>query len=211
MMIWLPLFVLNALLMVLCYLTNPLVVLFADEEGELKGFLHYWQTWDDSINPRFFILEKVPGFLRHDYDRHYVEFWDTTPALAPLGHRRCFAKLIDPNFTLKERLQRYICRVLWLTRNCGYGFSFYMFGRTVRRETSVERSICRDERHALRWGYDAGQSILTRVWWVKVEWFWSKHLYTEGYLGWKVGTPFKDESQYSTIAHRLVPIKIKLR
>lgn len=122
---------LNILLMLFCYITNPIVVLFADETGELHSFLRYWQTWDDSLDPAFFVKKKVPKFLRYDYDRHYQEYWGTTRDLAKLGRDRCFVKLLDKHFTVKERIQRYFCRVLWLTRNCGYGFAFYTFGRKV--------------------------------------------------------------------------------
>jgi hypothetical protein len=205
-MIWLPLFVLNALVMLFCYITNPIVCLFCDEEGELHGFLNYWQTWDDSCNPRFFIVEKVPAFLRYDYDHHYEEWWGTTPELEQYGRSRCFACIKDPNFSLKERIQRYICRVLWLTRNCGYGFSFYWFGRWAFSDCAVEHEHRKDDRHYIRWGWDDSQPIWTRTWWVKIDWYWSEHWHTEGYLGWKISTPFEG-GQYSMIAHRFVPIK----
>ena len=209
-MIWIPLFILNALVMIVCYITNPIVCLFANEEGELPGFLSYWQTWDDSCNPRFFIVEKVPRFLHYDYDRHYEEYWGTTPKLQQYGRQRCFARVLDPNFTFKEKVQRYVCRVLWLMRNCGYGFSFYLFGAWAHKESSVEHEKYRDDSHYVRWGYDTSESILTRVWWLKIDWFISKHVHVEGYLGWKINYPFKSDSQYSMIAHRLVPFKIKL-
>jgi hypothetical protein len=196
--------------MIVCYITNPLVLLFCDEEGELHGFLNYWQTWDDSCNPRFFVVEKVPAFLRYDYDRHYEEWWGTTPELEQYGRSRCFAKLIDGNFTAKERLQRYACRVLWLTRNCGYGFSFYWFGKWAYKATSVEHEHYVDERHYVRFGYDKGQSIWTRTWWFKMDWYWTGWLHTEGYLGWKINWPIRDETRYGMIGHRLVPFKIKL-
>jgi hypothetical protein len=38
----------------------------------------------------------------------------------------------------------------------------------------------------------------------------SKHVHVEGFLGWKINFPFKAEAQYAMIAHRLVPLKIKL-
>lgn len=205
-MTWIPLFFLNAFVMILCYITNPIVCLFCDEEGELHGFLNYWQTWDDSCNPRSFTLEKVPSCLRYDYDRHYKEYWSTTPELEQYNRIRCFAKLIDPHFTWTERLQRYICRVLWLTRNCGYGWSFYVFGRWAYKATSVEHEHYVDERHYVRYGWDTSQSIWMRCWWLKIDWYWTEHLHTEGYLGWKVNCPFEG-SQYSMIAHRFVPIK----
>jgi hypothetical protein len=205
-MIWIPLFLLNAVCMILCYLTNPIVLLFCDEEGELHGFLNYWQTWDDSCNPRFFVLEKVPAFLRYDYDRHYEEWWGTTPELEPYNRQRCFACLIDPHFTFKERIQRYICRVLWLTRNCGYGFSFYVFGEWAFSDCSIEHEHRKDDRHYIRWGWDDSQPIWTRTWWLKFDWYWTENWHTDGYLGWKINYPFEG-SQYSMIAHRFVPIK----
>ena len=42
-----------------------------------------------------------------------------------------YVDLIDENFTLKEKFQRYICRCAWLYRNCGYGFAYYIFGKTI--------------------------------------------------------------------------------
>lgn len=41
---------LQLLCMVVCYLTNWLVLLFADEQGELPGLLRMWQTWDDTLD-----------------------------------------------------------------------------------------------------------------------------------------------------------------
>ena len=131
-MIWVLYAPLNFVVMVLCYLLNWFVCLFCNEEGELPRAFKLFQTWDDSCNPRFFIVEDhIPSWLKYDYDKHYKEYWGTTPELAEVGRDRCFARVIDGNFTLKERLQRYICRVLWLTRNCGYGFAFWFFGKKV--------------------------------------------------------------------------------
>ena len=41
---------LQLLIMIICYITNPIVVLFADKDGELHGFLRKWQTFDDSCD-----------------------------------------------------------------------------------------------------------------------------------------------------------------
>jgi hypothetical protein len=206
-MIWIPFFVASIIIMIICYITNPIVCLFCNEEGELPKIFSLWQTWDDSCNPRFFVLEKVPSFLRYDYDRHYEEYWGTTPELEPFNRQRCFARVLDPHFTLIERIQRYICRVLWLTRNCSYGFSFFWFGNWANKSTSVEHQYYKDERHYIKFGYDRSKSIFTRTWWLKVDWYWTKHIETEGYVGWKINYPFKDDSLYGMIAVRLIPIR----
>ncbi len=125
----------NFLVSVLCYITNPIVLLFCDDEGELHGFLRYWQTWDNSCNPSD-LADIVPGFLMFDWARHYEEYESTTPELAAVGRTRWFCKVIDPEFSTWEKIQRYICRNIWLLRNCAYGFSFWVFGRTIE-ENSV--------------------------------------------------------------------------
>ena len=181
-MIWILYFILNIIIMLICYITNPIVCLFCNEEGELPKIFRMWQTWDDSCNPRFFILEKVPKFLVYDYDKHYEEYWDTTQDLKEVGRDRCYARLIDGNFTLKERIQRYICRVLWLTRNCAYGFAFWCFGRKIDSKNIVyikQESDCRIL-------YDKSNNILTRAWtWHDERKLFGK-VHLKVYAGWKI-------------------------
>lgn len=125
--------------MVLCYITNPFVVPFADINGELPSFLKYWQTWDNSCYCRESV-EFSPKFLQYDWARHYREYKGTDPYLASVNRDRWFVSCIDPNFSLWERVQRYCCGVLWLTRNCSYGFSFYMLGLTVSPTLEIKES-----------------------------------------------------------------------
>lgn len=197
-MIWLLYFIASFVIMVICYLTNPIVCLFSDEEGELHGFLNYWQTWDDSLNPRFFVMEKVPSFLRYDYDRHYEEYEGTTPELERVGRTRWFCRVKDPNFTFWEKIQRYCCQVLWLTRNCSYGFSFWLLGREVDPKDITWPTADEHTRH----GYEKDKSILTRTWTFQCDahWFWK--IRWEIYLGWKVGYELDHLSQ-CMIANRI--------
>ena len=182
MLVWFIFAPLNILCMLLCYLTNWFVCLFADEYGELPCVFRLWQTWDDTLNPRFYIKEHVPSFLRYDYDKHYQEYFASTPELVRLGRKRCFVKIIDPHFTLKERIQRYICRVMWLYRNCGYGFAFY---------GHYERCI-----------HDTNDDIISRAWSFKSTWPITKHLRWEVYLGWKID-PDVDKECQCMIANRI--------
>ena len=68
MLIYIPYLIFSLIITVVCYITNPIVVLFANELGELPGFLANWQTWDDSLDPRFFVVNKVWSIFRYDYD-----------------------------------------------------------------------------------------------------------------------------------------------
>ena len=47
-----------------CMITTPLVVLLCDEEGELDGIFHLWQTWDDSCYAEQMATESAPNFLQ---------------------------------------------------------------------------------------------------------------------------------------------------
>ncbi len=123
----------SCIVSIFCYVTNPIVILFCDENGELPGFLSLWQTWDDSCDSEYYMTECVPGFLNYGfYSKYYPQTKVATPELALVGRERWVTQ-IRPNavFSVKERIQRYFCRLLWLTRNCGYGFNFWCFGATV--------------------------------------------------------------------------------
>lgn len=177
--------------MIVCWITNPIVCLFCNEEGELPEIFRMWQTWDDSCNPRFYILEHVPGFLRYDYDRHYEEYKGTTPELEAVGRTRWFVRVKDGNFSTKEKIQRYICRVMWLSRNCGYGFAFWCFGRMVD-SNNIEYKFKKDGESLL---YDKSKSILTRTWSYKNERNIFGNVYWNLYIGWKVDNGMSGKMQ----------------
>lgn len=194
---------LNIICMLICYITNPIVCLFADERGELHGFWKYWQTWDDSLDSAFFVKNKAPKFLCYDFDKHYEQYWNTTPELKRLGQYRFFNKVKDPHFTKKEKIQRYLCRVLWLTRNCGYGFAFYLFGRyTIGTQCKRETYKIIDKEHCKKYVVDKHQNVLTRPWAYKNTLKFAKHLRWEIYLGWKIREDVSEMRQYM-IAHRI--------
>ena len=139
MLLWFIYFLLSIVFMILCYPTNPIVMLFANEDGELPGFLHYWQTWDNSC---YCVdsVEHAPKFLQYDWARHYTEHIDSDPYLHSVNRQRWYVTCIDPNFTLLERIQRYCCGTLWLTRNCSYGFAFYLLGLNVSPNLEIKTS-----------------------------------------------------------------------
>jgi hypothetical protein len=125
---WILYFPLNTFFTILCYLTNWAVTPFCDERGELHGVLRYWQTWDDSCDVEFFVKEKVPRFLRYDFDKHYQSARERTQELDKYNRDKGCVIIINDNFSIVERIQRYFCRTLWLYRNCSYGFAFFLFG-----------------------------------------------------------------------------------
>lgn len=127
MIVWAIKALCSFLLSIFCYITNPIIVLFCDEDGELKAPFSYWQTWDDSCNPSY-LKKCAPKIILFDWDKHYEEY---EGYIAGTGRYRKYTRCINSSFSIKERFQRYLCRVYWLTRNCGYGFAFYLFGCCV--------------------------------------------------------------------------------
>lgn len=130
---WAFYWLINLPIMIMCYITNPVVVLFADNNGELPTWCKWWQTHDDSVFSSDVVKKKeLPSFLLYDYDKHYAERYDTSDIeLALVNNGRWYSDCINDHFSLWERVQRYICGVYWLTRNCGYGWAFWLFGCNI--------------------------------------------------------------------------------
>jgi len=199
MIIWLIYFILSLVFMILCYPTNPLVVPFADINGELPSFLKYWQTWDNSCYCSDSV-EHAPKFLQYDWARHYREYKGTDPYLASVNRDRWFVSCIDPNFTMWERIQRYCCAVLWLTRNCSYGFSFYLLGLTISPTLEIKQSentiFVREVFSKALWGAFMYKNT------AKIFSLWGYEVHWNNLIGWKIDTTAQFDTR-SMIANRI--------
>jgi hypothetical protein len=112
----------------ICYVTNPVVILFSNEHGELPYPLRWWQTYDNCIDIPHTINSGVPKLFRYDFDKHYKY----TPEFKnKYAMKPGYVEILDPNFTIWEKIQRYFCRNVWLYRNTAYGFSYEVCGRYV--------------------------------------------------------------------------------
>ena len=199
MLIWLLYFVLSLVFMVVCYVTNPIVVLFANEDGELPGILHYWQTWDNAVYCAESV-EHAPKFLQYDWNKHYKEYRDTDAYLKSVNRSRWYCVCIDHNFSAWERIQRYLCGVLWLTRNCSYGFAFYLLGlnvspnltATASNNTLFVREVYGDGLFGA-WMYKNTAPIFSAFGYA-VHW--------NNLLGWKIDTDAKLDTR-AMIANRI--------
>ncbi|MCQ2282381.1 MAG: hypothetical protein MJZ99_07135 [Bacteroidales bacterium] len=179
-----------------CYLTNPFVVLMADEQGELHGFWHLWQTWDDSLDSAYYMREVVPKWLDYDYDKHYTTYNDTDTWTALYGKTRQFSLLRpDVQWTTKERVQRYFCRVLWLYRNNAYGFLLYGLGADL---THIKWHINEQDHF-----FGSVGSWLTEPFVYKDERRICSWLKAKVYIGWK-SYPGNTEPQRCMLAYRIL-------
>lgn len=131
--------------MILCYITNPIVVLFCDKYGNLPRIFRLWQTYDNCLDIDWMIYEnKVPKIFQYDFNKHYKYLMEvkTDDTFIP-GH----VVLLDDDFTIKERIQRYFCRLFWLYRNCAYGFAYNLLGITYTgiNQTVIENKHSKGE------------------------------------------------------------------
>ena len=199
MILWFIYFLLSLVLSVICYITNPIVLLFCDEDGELPSFLHYWQTWDNSCNPSD-IKYIAPSWLRFDWDKHYKEYLDADEYLHSVNRERWYCVCTDYHFTFVERIKRYICRVIWLTRNNAYGFCFYLLGLTVSPVLDIHKS------ENTLWVREMFSQGLWGAWMYKntapifTLWGWTVHW--NNLIGWKIDTSAQFDTR-AMIANRI--------
>ena len=130
---WLLYAPLQLICMMICYITNPIVVLFADKDGELHGFLRKWQTFDDSCDSEDCVTKYVPDWIRYDFYKYY---WAEKRYNPNYGRMMKRSINIAP-LPLIDRFKRYCCRVFWLMRNCAYGFAVDWFGATINPDNVV--------------------------------------------------------------------------
>lgn len=116
MLLWILKSIFVNLATLIAYIFNPIIVLFCDEKGKLPSWLMWAQCEDNLSNDiRWMVYEHcVPKFAEYDYDKHYIYHYEEK---GDVEIKAGYVDLIDPNFTLKERFQRYICRCCWLYRN----------------------------------------------------------------------------------------------
>ena len=206
-MLWIIYLPLMLLVMLCCYITNPLVVLLSDKNGELHGIWHYWQTYDDSLDSKFMMTKVVPfkySFLDYSYYDKY-DFYQDFETLKEFGVVIDKSKIKDNvSFSLKEKLQRYGCRLLWIMRNCGYGFAYYLF--SAEGNISNVRFKYRKEyenNDYFYFAHDISQPIYKRPWTCK----FYKHLmgpiYIHGYLGWKIPHWHEEGKYRAMLANRI--------
>lgn len=194
---WILYWPLNCIFTVLCYLTNWAVTPFCDERGELHGFLRLWQTWDDSCDVEFFVKERAPKIFRYDFDKHYQSAREHTVELDKYNRTKGCVIIINDNFTVWERIQRYFCRTLWLYRNNSYGFAFYWFGIESEWDTLVDRVVRKENG-------DWYEVVYGKGFWNMPWKFTGQYGWVSWYFGWKL-------YEYTGVTRSMIAGRIILR
>lgn len=188
--------ILEVIATIIAYLTNWLVVFFADECGQLPKCLKWWQTYDNPLDVEWMITEgKVPKFARYDFKRHYeYHYEDKGDNYMKPG----YVILRDPNFTLWERFQRYVCRLYWIYRNSNYGFSYYVNGRVVDAEKQVILEDVNTENTRIFKSIVNDGDWWSRTWCYYYEAPYCKYFKIRVYLGWKLKSVYR-----GTVRHQI--------
>lgn len=195
--------ILDILFTLICYVTNPVVILFSNEHGELPYSLRWWQTYDNCIDIPHTINSGVPKLFRYDFDKHYKY----TPEFKnKYAMKPGYVEILDPNFTVLEKIQRYFCRNVWLYRNTAYGFSYEVCGRYVfadKVKTYVDYNYAENDKCYIAVVND-NRIFLNKTWSIFYTKKYCKWFYLRIYLGWK----FKGTAGQSMIAFHINPFRL---
>lgn len=201
---WLLFSVLDVAFNVVCYLTNPIVLLFADEVGNLPSWALWWANWDDHLDIDWMVYgHHVPKFAEYDFNRHY-KYYSPSTAEKITGRHYGYVDLLDGDFTLKERFQRYVCRLSWMYRNCAYGFSYYVTGMDINGAdiVKVRDNPNKEGNRNLYYKTDGAFMIRYERPWCK--WFWLRV-----FLGWKMQSVKPEQTKRCMLALFVHPFRIR--
>jgi hypothetical protein len=145
----------------LCYIVNPLVVLFADSTGNLPRWMSWFQTPDNS-------LDNSPTWVAEHWSRLRIKYdW-------PIW---------------RKRLYRYLQRVAWLYRNTGYGFNCSVLAYGGSLSNLKTHGVQKPDvitNPGFYFAHDQTASIWRRGWCLFGYWRYGKSKwYLRIYLGWK--------------------------
>jgi hypothetical protein len=127
---WLLFFIPALAIEVMCYILAPLVALFItkrDRTDTVKRLNRAVVTM-----PREYIVKPLYWFQTHDnaVDEWWYGVYNTS-------HWFSFAREWGQAHYDNSWFVRYYCRVMWLWRNCAYGFHYNLFGIPVETNPKV--------------------------------------------------------------------------
>ena len=182
---------------IICYLTNPIICLFANEYGNLPYCLRYWQTWDNTLDVEWMITENIiPNVFHYDYGKHYKYVYENHDKGIP-GH----VLMLDENFTTLERVQRYFCRLAWLYRNTGYGFSYEVTGVSINGADIIKTQDISTSDYRYMVYYTENYFM------IRYEKPWCKWFKWRIFLGWKMQDVKSNEVKRCMLALYINPFR----
>lgn len=127
--IWLLYFIPALAIELMCYLLAPLVACFYINRVR---FDYVKRLGEQVIIPRAYIIKPLYWFQTHDnaVDEWWYGMYNT-------DHWFQFARDWTQADYDRSAFIRYYCRVMWLWRNCAYGFHYALFSRPKQYTSMV--------------------------------------------------------------------------
>lgn len=172
--LWVVMFVPSLLVELLCMILAPVVALpcfvtYADRTDRVKRLGNKTLTMR-----REYLVRWLYWFQTHD--NAVDEYWwgsFTESAFLPFV-RNATQETYDSSAFL-----RYLCRLLWLWRNCAYGFLYHIFSRALDETILLNERGCEDV------GYWHRVTIRSSSWQIKAHIPLFRNLHLSLNFGWK--------------------------
>lgn len=120
-LLWILMFIPNLLIKIFCLIFSPLVACFITSRLRTDRVKQIDNQQHTLL--RDYLIKPFYWFQTHD--NAVDEYW-----YGAFNKKSIFSYLrnVTQSQYDSDKLLRYICRVMWLWRNCGYGFSYNLFG-----------------------------------------------------------------------------------
>jgi hypothetical protein len=120
-LLWLLYFIPALAIELMCYLLAPIVACFVTSRLR-TDYVKRWRVEAGTF--RDYIITSLYWFQTHDnaVDEWWYGMYNT-------DHWFAFARAWTQSDYDRSRFVRYYCRLMWLWRNCAYGFHYALFSR----------------------------------------------------------------------------------
>lgn len=128
-LIWLLYFIPALVIELVCYLLAPIVACFVTSRLR-TDYVKRWRVEAGTF--RDYIIKPLYWFQTHDnaVDEWWYGMYNT-------DHWFAFARAWSQTDYDRSALIRYYCRLMWLWRNCAYGFHYALFSRPKETASRV--------------------------------------------------------------------------
>ena len=171
-LLWVLMFIPDLATKAVCMILAPVVALFITSEERTDRVKQIDNLQHTMM--RDYLIKPLYWFQTHDnaVDEYWYGAFNRDSVLA------YFRDATQAKYD-SSKFFRYACRVMWLWRNCAYGFAYNVFGRVLDEELSVK--TYGDEDQGLWLEFTQRKSSFQLKMHIPTPWFW----YFSINIGWK--------------------------
>lgn len=191
---WVLLLIPSIIVELMCYILAPLVAFFIRQEERTDRVKQIDNKQHTMM--RDYLIKPLMWFQTHD--NAVDEWW-----YGAFNRKSYFefAREADQEYYDTHYWFRYFCRVMWLWRNCAYGFLYNLFG--VKRD---DESTAKITEHGTEYSH--------KLWWRLEEYEHSFKFecqipipFTDKYYSMNIGWKFHDDFPRALYANRIIGIR----